>query len=81
MIINADDPGAWSSQNEQDNRHLARAAKVPMIEPSSPAEAKEFTKLAFELSEQFDRPVIVRITTRIAHSQGIVELGEGKTCR
>ncbi|HOO70770.1 MAG TPA: thiamine pyrophosphate-dependent enzyme [Spirochaetota bacterium] len=78
VIINADDPGAWSSQNEQDNRHLARAAKVPMIEPSDPAEAKEFTKLAFEISEAYDRPVIVRITTRIAHSQGIVELGERK---
>ena len=76
VIINADDPGAWSSQNEQDNRHLARAAKVPMIEPSSPAEAKEFTKAAFDISERFDRPVIVRITTRIAHSQGMVELGE-----
>ena len=78
VIINADDPGAWSSQNEQDNRHLARAAKVPMIEPSDPAEAKEFTRLAFEISEAYDRPVIVRITTRIAHSQGIVELGERK---
>ncbi len=74
VIINADDPGAWSSQNEQDNRHYARAAKLPMIEPSSPAEAKEFTKLAFEISEDFDRAVIVRITTRIAHSQGIVQL-------
>lgn len=76
VIINADDPGAWSSQNEQDNRHLARASKVPMIEPSSPGEAKEFTRLAFEISEKFDRPVIVRITTRIAHSQGVVEIGE-----
>ncbi|HXK65333.1 MAG TPA: indolepyruvate ferredoxin oxidoreductase subunit alpha, partial [Spirochaetota bacterium] len=68
VIINADDPGAWSSQNEQDNRHYARAAKLPMIEPTSPEEARKYTKLAFELSEQFDRPVIVRITTRIAHS-------------
>lgn len=76
VIINADDPGAWSSQNEQDNRHYARAAKVPMIEPTSPAEAKEYTRMAFDISEQFDRPVIVRITTRIAHSQGVVELGE-----
>jgi indolepyruvate ferredoxin oxidoreductase alpha subunit len=79
VIINADDPNAWSSQNEQDNRHYARAAKVPMIEPSSPAEAKEFTKMAFDISEEFDRPVIVRITTRIAHSQGIVELAEKKS--
>ena len=78
VIINADDPGAWSSQNEQDNRHIARAAKLPMIEPSSPQEAKDFTMRAFELSEEFDRPVIVRITTRIAHSQGIVETGERK---
>lgn len=78
VIINADDPGAWSSQNEQDNRHYARAAKLPMIEPASPAEAKEYTKLAFDLSEMFDRPVIVRITTRIAHSQGIVSLEEKK---
>ena len=78
VIINADDPGAWSSQNEQDNRHLARAAKVPMLEPADPAECREFTKLAFELSEKYDRPVIVRITTRIAHSQGLVEIGERK---
>jgi indolepyruvate ferredoxin oxidoreductase alpha subunit len=76
VIINADDPGAWRSQNEQDNRHIARAAKLPMLEPSNPAEAKEYTKLAFELSEKYDRPVIVRITTRIAHSQGPVEIGE-----
>jgi indolepyruvate ferredoxin oxidoreductase alpha subunit len=78
VIINADDPGAWSSQNEQDNRHIARASKIPMIEPSSPAEAKEFTKLAFDISEQYDRPMLVRITTRIAHSQGIVNLEEKK---
>ncbi len=76
VIINADDPGAWSSQNEQDNRHISRAAKLPMLDPSNPAEAKEFTKLAFEISEKYDRPVIVRTTTRIAHSQGPVELGE-----
>jgi indolepyruvate ferredoxin oxidoreductase, alpha subunit len=76
VIINADDPGAWSSQNEQDNRHYARAAKVPMLEPSDSQEAKDFTRLAFTISETYDRPVIVRTTTRIAHSQGIVELGE-----
>jgi indolepyruvate ferredoxin oxidoreductase alpha subunit len=76
VIINADDPGAWSSQNEQDNRHYARAAKVPMLEPSNPQEAKDFTKAAFALSEEYDRPVIVRTTTRISHSQGIVELGD-----
>ncbi len=78
VIINADDPGAWSSQNEQDNRHYARAAKLPMIEPSSPAEAREFTRRAFDISEEFDRPVIVRITTRISHSQGIVDIDEPK---
>ncbi|MCL1834147.1 MAG: hypothetical protein FWG49_06560, partial [Leptospirales bacterium] len=76
VIINADDPGAWSSQNEQDNRHLARAAKLPMLDPSDPAEAKEFTKIAFKLSEDFDRAVIVRITTRIAHSQALVNVEE-----
>lgn len=76
VIINADDPGAWSSQNEQDNRHFARASKVPMLEPSDPAEACAYTKLAFDISEQFDRPVIVRTTTRISHSQGPVELSE-----
>ena len=76
VIINADDPGAWSSQNEQDNRHYARAAKVPMLEPSDPQEAKDFTRAAFELSEKYDRPVIVRTTTRISHSQGIVELAD-----
>ena len=75
VIINADDPNAWSSQNEQDNRHYARAAKLPMLEPSNSQEAKDFTKLAFEISEEFDRPVIVRITTRVAHSQGVVEIG------
>jgi indolepyruvate ferredoxin oxidoreductase alpha subunit len=76
VIINADDPGAWSSQNEQDNRHYARAAKLPMLEPSDPNEAKEFVKEAFELSEKFDRPFIIRITTRISHSQAVVEIGE-----
>ena len=72
VIINVDDPGAWSSQCEQDNRHFARAAKIPMIEPSSPEEARKFIKIAFEISEKFDTPVIFRITTRIAHSRGIV---------
>lgn len=76
VIINADDPGAWSSQDEQDNRHLARAAKIPMLDAASPDEAREFTRIAFELSEQYDRPVIVRITTRIAHSRGIVHTRE-----
>ncbi len=72
----ADDPGLYSSQNEQDTRMVARAAKVPVLEPSDSAEAKEFVKIGFELSEQYDRPVIFRITTRLAHSQGLVELKE-----
>ncbi|GAB4345394.1 MAG: indolepyruvate ferredoxin oxidoreductase subunit alpha [Candidatus Abyssubacteria bacterium] len=76
VIINADDPGMHSSQNEQDNRHYARAAKLPMFEPADSAEVKEFVKLAFDLSEQYDTPVIVRVTTRISHSKGAVKLGE-----
>ena len=76
VICVADDPGMHSSQNEQDSRHYAIAAKVPMLEPSDSGEALEYTKAAFELSERFDTPVILRICTRIAHSQSIVELGE-----
>ena len=76
VICVADDPGMHSSQNEQDSRHYARAAKLPMLEPSDAAEAKEFTKEAFELSEKFDTPVILRTCTRIAHSQCAVELNE-----
>ena len=74
LFMVADDPGLYSSQNEQDSRMIARAAGVPVLEPSDSAEAKEFVKIGFELSEQFDRPVIFRITTRLAHSQGLVEL-------
>lgn len=76
VVFVADDPGMHSSQNEQDSRHYAEAAKVPMLEPSDSVEAKEFTKLAFELSEEYDTPVIVRMCTRIAHSQCAVELCE-----
>lgn len=76
VIVVADDPGLYSSQNEQDTRMVARAAQIPVIEPSDSAEAKEFFKAAFELSEQFDRPFIFRTTTRLAHSQGLVELQE-----
>lgn len=72
----ADDPGMFSSQNEQDTRLLARAAHIPVLEPSDSREAKEFTKLAFDLSEEYDTPVIVRLTTRVAHSRCPVELGE-----
>jgi indolepyruvate ferredoxin oxidoreductase alpha subunit len=76
VIINADDPGMHSSQNEQDNRHYARAAKLPMLEPADSAETREFVKLAFGLSEEYDTPVIVRSTTRISHAKGIVKLEE-----
>ncbi len=72
----ADDPGMFSSQNEQDSRHYAKAAKLLMLEPSDSTECRDFTKLAFELSEKFDTPVLLRLTTRIAHSSSIVELGE-----
>lgn len=74
VLVVADDPGLYSSQNEQDTRMVARAAQIPVIEPSDSAEAKDFFKTAFELSEQFDRPFIFRTTTRLAHSQGLVEL-------
>ncbi|MEG1427342.1 MAG: indolepyruvate ferredoxin oxidoreductase subunit alpha [Oscillospiraceae bacterium] len=74
MVIGvADDPGMHSSQNEQDSRNYAIAAKLPMLEPADSAECKEFTKLAFTLSEEFDTPVILRLTTRISHSRSIVE--------
>ena len=78
VIVVADDPGLYSSQNEQDTRMVARAAQIPVIEPSDSSEAKEFFKTAFELSEKFDRPFIFRTTTRLAHSQGLVELEERK---
>lgn len=76
VICVADDAGMHSSQNEQDSRHYAVAAKVPMLEPSDSAEACQFVKQAFELSEEFDTPVIVKMCTRVAHSQSIVETGE-----
>ncbi|MDD3140064.1 MAG: indolepyruvate ferredoxin oxidoreductase subunit alpha [Lachnospiraceae bacterium] len=76
VAVVADDPGLYSSQNEQDTRMIARAAGVPVIEPSDSSEAKEFIKIAYEISETYDRPVIFRITTRLAHSQGLVTLQE-----
>lgn len=76
VIAVADDQGMHSSQNEQDSRHHAIAAKVPMIEPSDSGECKEFVKKAFEISEEFDTPVIVRMSTRVAHSQSIVETAD-----
>ena len=77
MVIGvADDAGMHSSQNEQDSRHYARASKIPMLEPSDSAEALSFTKLAYELSEEFDTPVFIKMCTRVSHSQSIVEPGE-----
>lgn len=74
VIAVADDPGMHSSQNEQDSRNHAIASKVLMLEPSDSSECKEFTKIGFQLSEDFDTPVIIRLSTRVAHSQSIVEL-------
>ncbi len=76
VILAADDPGMHSSQNEQDSRNWGPFAHIPVLEPSDSAEAREFTMQAFEMSERFDLPVIVRSTTRIAHSKGLVEVGE-----
>ncbi len=74
VLVTCDDPELYSSQNEQDNRHYARFAKVPMFEPSDSQEAKDFIKLGFEVSEKFDTPVMVRSVTRISHAKGVVEL-------
>ena len=74
VVAVADDPGMHSSQNEQDSRHYAVAAKLPMVEPSDSQECKDFVKIAFELSEQFDTPVLLRTCTRVAHSQNLTEL-------
>jgi len=76
VIVSADDPYMHSSQNEQDNRFYAKFAKVPMLEPSDSQEALELLKAAFEISEQFDTPVLLRTTTRISHSRSLVKLGE-----
>lgn len=76
VIVTADDPGCHSSQNEQDNRLYAPHGKLAMLEPSDSAECKEFAKAAFALSEQFDIPVLLRMTTRVCHSKGLVELEE-----
>jgi len=79
VLISADDPGMHSSQNEQDNRYYARMAQIPMLEPSNSQEAKDFTHIAFDLSERFDTPVMIRMTTRICHGKGIVVLEERST--
>jgi indolepyruvate ferredoxin oxidoreductase alpha subunit len=76
VIVTADDPGLFSSQNEQDNRWYALHAKIPMFEPSDSQECKDFTIRAFDLSERFDVPVLLRVTTRICHSKGMTEIGE-----
>ena len=78
VMFVADDPAMHSSQNEQDSRHYAIAAKIPMLEPADSAEAKEFVKKAYIISEEYDTPVIVRMCTRIAHSQSLVELEDRK---
>ncbi len=79
VIVSADDPGLHSSQNEQDNRYYGMMARVPVLCPSDSQEAKDFTRRAFDISEEFDIPVIVRLTTRTAHSSSVVELGERQT--
>ena len=79
VVISAGDPGAHSTQNEQDNRHYAKLAKVPMLEPSDSQEAYDFMAYAFDLSEKFDTPVLVRTTTRIAHSKSLVEMNRSRT--
>ena len=79
VICVADDPGMHSSQNEQDSRHYAEAAKVPMLEPSDSEECILFTKKAFELSEKYNTPVLIKTCTRVAHSQSVVETGEDPT--
>ena len=79
VIAVADDPGMHSSQNEQDSRHYAEAAKIPMLEPSDSAESLAFAKAAFDLSEEFDTPILLKMCTRVAHSQSLVETGERVT--
>lgn len=74
VLCVADDPGMHSSQNEQDSRNYALASKVPMLEPADSSECKDYMKKAFEISEEFDTPVMVRLTTRVAHSQSLVSL-------
>ena len=76
VVVSADDPGCHSSQNEQDNRHYARLAKILMLEPSDSQECFDFTKAAFELSERFDTPALMRMTTRVCHSKSLVTSGE-----
>lgn len=81
VVVSCDDPGIHSSQNEQDNRHYARFAKVPMLEPSDSQEAYDLIKWAFHISEEFDTPVLFRTTTRISHCKTVVELDESLQTR
>ncbi len=76
VIVVADDPGMHSSQNEQDSRHYAQASKIMMLEPSDSDECLKYSKLAFDLSEKFDTPVLLRLTTRVSHSRSLAEIGE-----
>ena len=76
VVLSADDPSMFSSQNEQDNRHYARLANCPVLEPSNPQEVKDMMKYGYELSKEFSIPVILRTTTRISHMRGVVELGD-----
>jgi indolepyruvate ferredoxin oxidoreductase alpha subunit len=78
VVISADDPGIHSSQNEQDNRHYAKLAKVPMLEPSDSQEAYDLMAYAFDISEEFDTPVLVRSSTRISHSKSVVEVNRSR---
>lgn len=78
VLVSADDPGMHSSQNEQDNRYYAKFAKIPMLEPSDSQESKDFMKIAYEISEEYDTPVLLRLTTRVCHGKGLVEIGERK---
>ena len=76
VVITADDPGLFSSQNEQDNRHYAKLGKFPMLEPCDSQECKDFMGEAVAISERFDTPVVIRTTMRTSHSKSVVELGE-----
>ena len=76
VLVVADDPSVHSSQNEQDSRNWARFAKVPMLEPADSQECKDFTKMAFDISEQFDTPVLLRGETRVSHSDSLVDSGD-----
>lgn len=76
VVVSADDPGLHSSQNEQDNRYYGQSAKLPVLCPSDSRECREFTRRAFAISEEFDIPVLLRLTTRVAHSSGVVEVGD-----